>query len=119
MGCRPRSWLGSITISANSTSGGSGFVTSPGRWTLPEAASRTTGMPAPDIAHSATVISAPPHDRATTRWQPGWRLVRAVIVMLPILLAVDVVPDMFRTVANVTADVAATTIVAPPAEEAD
>jgi proton glutamate symport protein len=43
----------------------------------------------------------------------------APLELLPILLAVDVVPDMFRTVANVTADVAATAIVAPPAEEAD
>lgn len=43
----------------------------------------------------------------------------APLELLPILLAVDVVPDMFRTVANVTADVAATAIVAPPGEEAD
>lgn len=43
----------------------------------------------------------------------------APLELLPILLAVDVVPDMFRTVANVTADVAATAIVAPPAGEED
>ena len=34
------------------------------------------------------------------------------IGVLPILLAVEVVPDIFRTVGNVTADLAATRIVA-------
>nr|WP_281423073.1 cation:dicarboxylase symporter family transporter [Sphingomonas colocasiae] len=40
----------------------------------------------------------------------------APIELLPILLAVDTIPDMFRTTANVTADVAVTAIVAPPGE---
>lgn len=31
--------------------------------------------------------------------------------MLPLLLAVEVIPDIFRTVGNVTADLAATRIV--------
>lgn len=38
----------------------------------------------------------------------------APLELLPILLAVDTIPDMFRTVANVTADVAATAVIAPP-----
>jgi len=38
----------------------------------------------------------------------------APLELLPILLAVDTIPDMFRTVANVTADVAVAAIVAPP-----
>lgn len=38
----------------------------------------------------------------------------APIELLPILLAVDTIPDMFRTTANVTADVAVTAMVAPP-----
>lgn len=42
----------------------------------------------------------------------------APIELLPILLAVDTIPDMFRTVANVTADVTATAIVAPPDPDA-
>ena len=37
----------------------------------------------------------------------------APIELLPILLAVDTIPDMFRTVANVTADMCATVLVAP------
>jgi Na+/H+-dicarboxylate symporter len=32
--------------------------------------------------------------------------------LLPLLLAVEVIPDIFRTLGNVTADVAATAIVA-------
>ncbi len=40
----------------------------------------------------------------------------APLELLPILLAVDTIPDMFRTVANVTADPAATAIVVPPDE---
>ena len=38
----------------------------------------------------------------------------APLELLPILLAVDTIPDMFRTVANVTADLAVAAIVAPP-----
>lgn len=38
----------------------------------------------------------------------------APIELLPIALAVDTIPDMFRTTANVTADVAVAAIVAPP-----
>jgi len=34
--------------------------------------------------------------------------------LLPILLAIDVIPDMFRTVANVTHDVAAAAAITPP-----
>jgi Na+/H+-dicarboxylate symporter len=41
----------------------------------------------------------------------------APLELIPILLAVDTIPDMFRTVANVTADVAAAAIVAPPLPE--
>jgi Na+/H+-dicarboxylate symporter len=41
----------------------------------------------------------------------------APLELLPILLAVDTIPDMFRTVANVTADVAVAAIVAPSAVE--
>ncbi len=41
----------------------------------------------------------------------------APIELLPILLAVDTIPDMFRTVANVTADVTAAAIVAPPGSD--
>lgn len=40
----------------------------------------------------------------------------APIDLMPILLAVDVVPDMVRTVANVTADIATAVIVARPTE---
>ena len=36
--------------------------------------------------------------------------------MITLLIAVDTIPDMFRTVANVTADVAATAIIVSPAE---
>ena len=39
----------------------------------------------------------------------------APIELLPILLAIDVIPDMVRTVANVTYDVAAAAAIAPPA----
>lgn len=39
----------------------------------------------------------------------------APIELLPILLAIDVIPDMVRTVANVTHDVAAAAAIAPPA----
>jgi proton glutamate symport protein len=41
--------------------------------------------------------------------------------VLPLLLAVEVIPDIFRTVGNVTADLAATRIVAgeDAAPEAD
>lgn len=38
----------------------------------------------------------------------------APLELLPILIAIDVIPDMFRTVANVTADVAVAAAVAPP-----
>ena len=38
----------------------------------------------------------------------------APIELLPILLAIDVIPDMVRTVANVTYDVAAAAAIAPP-----
>jgi len=38
-------------------------------------------------------------------------LYRAVYYLLPLLLAVEVVPDIFRTVSNVTADVAVAAIV--------
>jgi Na+/H+-dicarboxylate symporter len=36
----------------------------------------------------------------------------APIELLPLLLAIDTVPDMIRTVANVTADLAAAALVA-------
>ncbi len=39
----------------------------------------------------------------------------APIELLPILLAIDVIPDMVRTVANVTHDVAAAAAITPPA----
>lgn len=38
----------------------------------------------------------------------------APLELLPILLAIDVIPDMFRTVANVPHDVAAAAAIAPP-----
>jgi Na+/H+-dicarboxylate symporter len=38
----------------------------------------------------------------------------APLELLPILLAIDVIPDMVRTVANVTYDVAAAAAIAPP-----
>jgi Na+/H+-dicarboxylate symporter len=41
----------------------------------------------------------------------------APLELLPILLAVDTIPDMFRTVANVTADVTVAAMVAPPGLE--
>jgi proton glutamate symport protein len=41
----------------------------------------------------------------------------APLEMIPILLAVDTIPDMFRTMANVTADIAATAIIAAPSSE--
>jgi Na+/H+-dicarboxylate symporter len=39
--------------------------------------------------------------------------------LLPLIVAVEVVPDIFRTVGNVTADVAVTTVVARGADEPD
>ncbi len=38
----------------------------------------------------------------------------APLELLPILLAIDIIPDMFRTVANVTHDVAAAAAITPP-----
>lgn len=41
------------------------------------------------------------------------------IGLLPILLAVEIIPDIFRTVGNVTADLGAVTVLHKPGEEAD
>ena len=38
----------------------------------------------------------------------------APLELLPILLAIDIIPDMFRTVANVTHGVAAAAAITPP-----
>lgn len=39
--------------------------------------------------------------------------------LLPILLAVEIIPDIFRTIGNVTADLGAVTVLHKPGEEAD
>jgi proton glutamate symport protein len=52
---------------------------------------------------------------------PAALAIGAPIELLPLLLAVDTIPDMIRTVANVTADMAAAVVVGArmPGEEAE
>ena len=49
---------------------------------------------------------------STLRCRSHWRM-GVPLELLPLLLAVEVMPDIFRTLGNVTADVAVTAIVAP------
>ena len=53
----------------------------------------------------ARSASSPPSGRSAWPWA-------CPLGVLPLLLAVEVIPDIFRTVGNVTADLAATRIVA-------
>lgn len=42
---------------------------------------------------------------------PIWLVLGLPLDLLPLLLAVEAIPDIFRTVVNVTADVAVTAVV--------
>jgi Na+/H+-dicarboxylate symporter len=61
-----------------------------------------------------TVLGVPGPGSVIAATTPVALALGAPIELLPIVLAVDTIPDMFRTTANVTADVAVATIAAPP-----
>jgi len=63
------------------------------------------------------VIGVPGPASAIASATPVAIALGAPLEMIPILLAVDTLPDMFRTVSNVTADVAAAAIVTSPSPE--
>jgi Na+/H+-dicarboxylate symporter len=70
------------------------------------------------ILGSLLIIGLPGQVSFFAAQAPAALAIGVPIEFLPILLAVDTIPDIFRTVANVTADMTAATLVGRPGETA-
>ena len=68
----------------------------------------------PAVLASLAILGMPGAISSFASAAPTVIALGAPLELLPILIAVDVIPDMFRTVANVTHDVAATAAVTRP-----